>query len=60
MHKNSDLHRTCADRRAASRIVSVNGSVAGQLQCVNLDMQTRKYLAILIQTLWKIIREEMP
>ncbi|CAF1302216.1 unnamed protein product [Rotaria sp. Silwood1] len=59
-HKNSDLHKTCADRRAASKIAAVNGSVAGQLQCVNLDIQTRKYLSILIQTLWKIIREEMP
>ncbi|CAF1541740.1 unnamed protein product [Adineta ricciae] len=34
-------------------------SVVGQLHCVNLDTQTRKYLAILVQTLWKIIREEM-
>ncbi|CAF4803610.1 unnamed protein product [Rotaria sp. Silwood2] len=45
---------------AASRIVSTSGNVIGQLQCVNLDMQTRKYRAVLIQTLWKIIREEMP
>lgn len=58
-HKKSDLHRTCVDRRDASRIVSVNGDVAGQLRCVSLDIQTRKYLAILVQTLWKIIREEM-
>jgi hypothetical protein len=58
-HKKSDLHRICIDRRVASRIVSMNGTVAGQLQCVNLNVQTRKYLGILIQTLWKIIKEEM-
>ncbi|CAF3258021.1 unnamed protein product [Rotaria sp. Silwood2] len=58
--KKKDLHRTCVNRRAASRIVSTSGNMIAQLQCVNLDMQTRKYCAVLIQTLWKIIREEMP
>ncbi|CAF4934312.1 unnamed protein product, partial [Rotaria sp. Silwood1] len=57
--KKSDLHRTRTDRRIASKIVSINGNVAGQLQCVNLDIQTRKYLTILIQTLWNIIKEEI-
>ena len=58
-HKQSDLHRTCVDRRLASRMVLMNSDVAGQLRCVNLDVQTRKYLSVLIRTLWKIIKEEM-
>lgn len=36
-----------------------NGNIIGQLNCVNLENQTKKYLCILLQVLWFIIKEEM-
>ncbi|CAF4546828.1 unnamed protein product [Rotaria sp. Silwood2] len=58
-HKNSDLHRASRERRIAAKIVANNGNIIGQLNCVNLENQTKKYLSILLQVFWFIIKEEM-
>ena len=55
----SDLHRESRARRIAAKSVEVNGSIVGQLNCVNLENQTKKYLIVLLQTLWFIIKEEL-
>ncbi len=36
-----------------------NGNIIGQLNCVNLENQTKKYLSILLRTLWFILKEEI-
>ncbi|CAF1531987.1 unnamed protein product, partial [Rotaria sordida] len=58
-HQNSDLHRESRARRIAAEIVKNNGNIIGQLNCVNLENQTKKYLSVLLQTLWFIIKEEI-
>lgn len=36
-----------------------SGNIIGQLNCVNLENQTKKYLSVLLQTLWFLIKEEI-
>jgi len=59
-HQNSDLHRQSRKRQVAAKIVEVNGNIAAQINHVNLEAHTEKYLRVLLQTLWFIIKEEMP
>jgi len=56
------LHRQSRKRQVAAKIVEVNGNiaVAAQINHVNLEANTEKYLRVLLQTLWFIIKEEMP
>ncbi|CAF1455821.1 unnamed protein product [Rotaria magnacalcarata] len=42
-HQNSDLHRASREKRIATKIVATNGNIIGQLNCVNLENQTKKY-----------------
>jgi len=54
------LHRQSRKRQVAAKIVEVNGNITAQINCVNLEAYTEKYLRVLLQTLWFIIKEEMP
>jgi hypothetical protein len=54
------LHRQSRKRQVAAKIVEVNGNTTAQINCVNLEAHTEKYLRVLLQTLWFIIEEEMP
>jgi hypothetical protein len=53
------LHRESRERQVAAKIVEVNGNIAAQINCVNLETQTLKNLRVLLQTLWFIIKEEI-
>ncbi|CAF3712042.1 unnamed protein product [Rotaria socialis] len=43
-HQNSDLHRASREKRIATKIVANIGNIIGQLNCVNLENQTKKYV----------------
>ena len=58
-HEQSDFHRESHSRRIAARVVEISGNVAGQLHCVNMADQTRKYLSVLAKVFWFLITEEL-
>lgn len=58
-HQASDVHRQSRARKIAREIVENNGNIIGQLNCVNLETQTKKYLKVLLQVLWFMVKEEI-
>ncbi|CAF1640730.1 unnamed protein product, partial [Adineta ricciae] len=58
-HDISDLHRESRSRRMGADIVNLNGNIIGQLSCVNLENQTKKYLSALLQIFWLLVNEEI-
>ncbi|CAF5014118.1 unnamed protein product [Rotaria sp. Silwood1] len=58
-HEQSDLHRQSRERRIIARNIRDKGDVIGQMNCVNMQKQTEKYLSILLQAFWYILTEEM-
>ncbi|CAF5182542.1 unnamed protein product, partial [Rotaria sp. Silwood1] len=48
-HEQSDLHRPSKERRIIARNIRDKGDVVGQMNCVNMQKQTEKYLSILLE-----------